>query len=295
MHHIMHSGLASVRMISKKTLTQLHFRHFSRKSIPLSPFELSPKGLQSYILELSFCNLSHLFAPVSTKTACSASMAFFSTSSDRIVWRYRSSCNTMPELADNFMMSTRSMVSIHVVLSVFYQNEYPIFHEGTGSMILKTIQTKESKTFTAYPWNFFFPLFGWILLILSLTASCTPQSKDVPQLKGTVNIAPNVPLWMLHGDLSIVVFMKGSTSPAYLPVAISIYPHPVFPLTFSIDQDNVRLSGIKLAGNVKVQARLKLSGNQQDYPSTLYTSGTPSDGVVDGQPVSLTISQESHP
>jgi hypothetical protein len=162
-------------------------------------------------------------------------------------------------------------------------------------MISNTIQTKKTNTFSTCARTSLFPLFGWILLILSITTSCTSQSKEVPSLKGTVNIAPNVPLWMLHGDLSIVVFMKGSTSPAYLPVAISIYPHPVFPLTFSIDQDNVRLSGIKLAGNVKVQARLKLSGNQQDSPSTLYTSGTPSDGVVDGQPVSLIISQESHP
>jgi hypothetical protein len=137
-------------------------------------------------------------------------------------------------------------------------------------------------------------LLPFLLFSLILITACTPQSKKGPELTGTINLAPNVPLWMLHGDLSVVVFMKGSTSPAYLPVAISIYPHPVFPVTFEINQENVRLSGIKLSGNVKVQARLKLSGTQVESPATLYTSGTPSDGVVDGPPVSLTINQESH-
>ena len=127
MHRIMHSGLTSVRMISKKTLTRLHLIHFSRKSIQLSPLELLPKGLQSYILELSFCNLSLLFTPPTTKTALSAWMSFFSTSSDKIVWRYRSSCNTMPRLVDKSVMISSSMVSILEVLSDFNQNEYSNF------------------------------------------------------------------------------------------------------------------------------------------------------------------------
>ena len=161
-------------------------------------------------------------------------------------------------------------------------------------MIPNTIQTNTRKTILTTARLPFFFLFPLILFLFSVTTSCTSQTKKVPTLKGIVNLAPNVPLWMLHGDLSVVVFMKGSTSPAYLPVAISIYPHPVFPLTFAINQDNVRLSGIKLSGDVKVQARLKLSGDREDSPPTLYTSGPPSDGVVDGIPVSLTISQESH-
>lgn len=161
-------------------------------------------------------------------------------------------------------------------------------------MLSNTIKTNIPKTILISPRSPFFLLFALILLVFSVTTSCTPQAKKVPTLKGVVNLAPNVPLWMLHGDLSVVVFMKGTTSPAYLPVAISIYPHPVFPLTFAIDQDNVRLSGIKLSGNIKVQARLKLSGDQTDSPQTLYTSGIPSDGVVDGPTVSLTISKESH-
>jgi hypothetical protein len=161
-------------------------------------------------------------------------------------------------------------------------------------MISNTEQSVTKKNTPGYPGVNILSFFSLILAFLTLTASCTLQSQKGPELKGTISLAPNVPLWMLHGDLSVVVFMQGSTSPAYLPVAISIYPHPVFPLTFEIDQDNVRLSGIKLSGNVKVQARLKLSGTEQDSPATVYTSGVPSDGQVDGPPVSLTISQESH-
>lgn len=160
-------------------------------------------------------------------------------------------------------------------------------------MIPNRFQHKIQKTTRTSGKNSFLFLLSFIFLFSSVVTSCTQKQKG-PTLTGTVILAPNVPLWMLHGDLSVVVFMKGTTSPAYLPVAISIYPHPVFPLVFQITQDNVRLSGIKLSGNVKVQARLRLSGIQENSPPTLYTSGTPSDGTVDGGTVSLTISQESH-
>ncbi len=129
-------------------------------------------------------------------------------------------------------------------------------------------------------------------VFLLFAASCTPAPKQGPVLTGTVNLAPNVPLWMMHGDLSIVVFMKGSTSPAYLPVAISVYPHPVFPVTFKITQQNVRLSGISLSGNVKVGARLRLRPDGEDSAPIQFTSGPPVSGIVGGTPVTLTISQE---
>ena len=115
-------------------------------------------------------------------------------------------------------------------------------------------------------------LYLMLLLVLPLVAGCskgTPPAADQSKtITGTVQLGPSVPLWMLHGTMTVIVYMKGTTSPAYLPVAISEFYHPVFPVRFHISQENVRLSGIDLKGNVRIVAKLSL-----ESPSPLVSSG----------------------
>ncbi len=136
-----------------------------------------------------------------------------------------------------------------------------------------------------------------LLLVLPPVAGCsketTPAANQSGVLTGTVRLGSSVPLWMLHGTMTVIVYMKGTTSPAYLPVAISEFYHPVFPVGFRITQKNVRLSGIDLKGNVRIVARLSLESPSPLVSSGEYTGMTPGEVPVGGPPVTLTIDHPS--
>lgn len=134
-----------------------------------------------------------------------------------------------------------------------------------------------------------------LFLVCIMAAGCTKPktSNDGKAITGTVELSPNVPLWMLHGTLTVIVYMKGSTSPSYLPVAISQYMHPVFPVHFTITQDDVRLSGIDLKGQVKLGARLLLDSGSDLVARGEYVGMLPGEISVGGPPVTITIDHAS--
>ena len=136
------------------------------------------------------------------------------------------------------------------------------------------------------------------ILLLVLFLFCLPDtgcsrspspSIDPKSIAGKVEISPSVPLWMLHGTLTVIVYMKGRTSPSYLPVAISQFLHPVFPVHFKITQDDVRLSGIDLKGKVKLGARLLLDSGSDLVSRGEYVGMIPGEVSVGGAPVTITI------
>ena len=125
---------------------------------------------------------------------------------------------------------------------------------------------------------------------------CSQRSSPTPSsgaIKGTVRLGPHVPLWMMHGTLTVVVYMKGSTSPAYLPVALEEFYHPAFPVPFRITQKNVRLSGIDLKGNVRLVAKLTMDSGSPLVASGTYTGSTEGEVAVGGPPVTLLIDNPS--
>jgi hypothetical protein len=138
-------------------------------------------------------------------------------------------------------------------------------------------------------------LFNWlmsgVLMGMFLVAGCTGSQVAVPagEVRGTVSLDPHVPLWMTHGTLTVVVLMKGPTSPDYLPVAQAVFIHPTFPVPFVISQKDVRLTGINLEGNVRLVARLSLESGSPLVASGEYGAVSPVDGTVGGSPVSLVI------
>ncbi|MCL4462173.1 MAG: hypothetical protein M1297_10785 [Nitrospirae bacterium] len=93
--------------------------------------------------------------------------------------------------------------------------------------------------------------------------------------------------------MTVVVYMKGSTSPGYLPVALAEFYHPAFPVPFRITQENVRLSGIDLKGNVRLVARLVLDSGSPLVASGTYTGSTDGEVTVGGPPVNLLIDTPS--
>ncbi len=115
----------------------------------------------------------------------------------------------------------------------------------------------------------------------------TPPS--IHSIEGNVRIGPHVPLWMMHGTMTVIVYMKGTTSPDYLPVAVAEYYHPVFPVHFRISQKNIRLSGIDLKGNVRLVAKLSLESGSSLVSSGEYVGMTTGEVPVGGPPVNLLI------
>ncbi|MHB8421937.1 MAG: hypothetical protein ACYC9S_01030 [Leptospirales bacterium] len=136
-----------------------------------------------------------------------------------------------------------------------------------------------------------------LLIILSQIDGCSkgnlPAKIIAKEVTGTVKLAPSVPLWMLHGTLTIIAYMKGTTSPAYLPVATTEFYHPVFPVRFTITQDNIRLSGIDLKGSVRIVAKLSLESSSPLVSSGEYVGMTPGEVPVGGPPVTITIDHSS--
>lgn len=135
---------------------------------------------------------------------------------------------------------------------------------------------------------------GFLALSLALSSGCSGKSggTDHPgEVRGTVSLDPGVPLWMTHGTLLVVVLMKGPTSPDYLPVARSVFVHPTFPVPFVITQKDVRLTGITLEGNVRLEARLSLESGSPLVESGEYGVPSPVYGTVGGPPLRLLISR----
>lgn len=148
-----------------------------------------------------------------------------------------------------------------------------------------------------FPWKNMAAFLLALLLILPQIAGCTkgnsPETSLAKKVTGTVRLDPSVPLWMMHGTLTIIAYMKGTTSPAYLPVAISEFYHPVFPVQFTITQDNVRLSGIDLKGTVRIVAKLSLESSSPLVSSGEYIGMTQGEVPVGGPPVTVTIDHSS--
>ena len=138
----------------------------------------------------------------------------------------------------------------------------------------------------------FLSLVFFALLITIAGNGCTQNSSSKDSsgaITGTVHLGPHVPLWMMHGTLTVVVYMKGSTSPAYLPVALEEFYHPAFPVPFRITQKNVRLSGIDLKGNVRLVANLTIDSGSPLVASGTYTGATAGEVAVGGPPVNLLV------
>lgn len=93
--------------------------------------------------------------------------------------------------------------------------------------------------------------------------------------------------------MTVIVYMKGTTSPDYLPVAVAEYYHPVFPVHFRISQKNIRLSGIDLKGNVRLVAKLSLESGSSLVSSGEYVGMTTGEVPVGGPPVNLLIDAPS--
>ena len=142
----------------------------------------------------------------------------------------------------------------------------------------------------------FFGTIPAILVVMALAGGCSgthEESSGVPgKITGTVALGPDVPLWMTHGTLTVVVMMKGTTSPDYLPVARAVFVHPTFPVPFSIGQGDVRLTGIDLKGPVRLYGQLSLESGSPLVASGEFVSDAPVEGVVGGKPVALTIRKE---
>jgi hypothetical protein len=137
------------------------------------------------------------------------------------------------------------------------------------------------------------PLFLVGLIVLGgCTSGNSPKSGNPGEVAGTVRLDPRVPLWMTHGTLTVVVMMKGPTSPDYLPVARAVFIHPTFPVPFVITQKDVRLTGINLEGKVRLIARLSLESGSPLVASGEYSGAVPVDATVGGVPVSLLISRK---
>ena len=135
-----------------------------------------------------------------------------------------------------------------------------------------------------------------IILLVTSGNGCSQKPSSVTPsgtIRGTVQLGPNVPLWMMHGTLTVVVYMKGSTSPAYLPVALEEFFHPTFPVPFLITQKNVRLSGIDLKGTVRLVAKLTMDSGSPLVASGIYTGTTDGEVAVGGPPVNLIIDTPS--